>query len=181
MAKGVLKKIKPFLRKRQSGARATAQTLNPVHYYRQVIKTRPRLSAETFANDEIAQREQILGLCRKRLSTEMVGLLAELHAESDDCVIRSALARKIHELRRGYLQSHKEYSDRRLIMLAERDNLFDKWEGIYILGCFGGSEALRFARARLQEETDSVLRQALQQAICRIERTQEKKKRERGF
>ena len=84
-------------------------------------------------------------------------------------------------LNHEYLQSFREYSDRALIQLAERENLFDKWEGVYFLGCYGGGSALDYLHKKLKKEKDQILLQTIKRAIVKIEKNIDTKKLERGF
>jgi hypothetical protein len=68
-----------------------------------------------------------------------------------------------------------------LILLAQRENYFDKWEGIFILGCFASERVIAEIEARLLKEKDHILRQALQRAIEKIRNSKKQKIRERGF
>ena len=126
-------------------------------------------------------KSKILAFCSKRLSTGLVTVLEELYQMANDAYCRKLVARKIHSLQVDYLMSFKEYSDRRLIMLAERQNIFDKWEGIYILGCFGGDEAQRYLEEKKPTERNPLFAHVMQQAILKIKRIKEKKRKERGF
>ncbi|MFQ5652155.1 MAG: hypothetical protein ACE5IY_19675, partial [bacterium] len=141
----------------------------------------PGRSAIVHPRNDLWQRQQILTLCRKRLSTQTVAALETLYASTGDVVCRQQLARKIHLLRRDYLDAHREYSDRRLVMLAERENLFDKWEGIHILGCFGGDEALQYLKERLGTEDEPLLEHTIRQAMKKLRDKKKRMKKERGF
>ncbi len=131
--------------------------------------------------NEFWQQRQILALCKKSLSTQTLEVLEELYQRTNDPLLRGLLARKSYLLRINYLQSYKEYSDRALILLTQRENLFDKWEGIYILGCFGTKNALPYLKERLTHENNRLLIQAIERAITKINFRAEKKVRERGF
>jgi hypothetical protein len=104
-----------------------------------------------------------------------------LQAETDDAICRKLLAVKSYLLRRGYLQSFKEYSDRALILRCAEGNLFDQWEGIFILGSFGGTEGVKYLRSRLKTAPDDILRHAIRRSIERIGENRERKRKERGF
>lgn len=132
-------------------------------------------------NNEIWMRNQIKTICNKSLSTQTIKFLGELYEKTNDVVMRGLLARKIYLLRKDYLSSYKEYSDRALILLAERKKLVDKWEGIYILGCFGGTSALEYLKEQLIKEKDQLLIQTIKRAIYKIEKGIEIKTLERGF
>lgn len=121
-------------------------------------------------NQELWFRRTVETVCGKSLSTQTLEFLDELYQKSNDVVMRGLLARQIHLLRYEYLQSFKEYSDRALILLAEREKLFDKWEGIYILGCFGGSRALAYLRKQLNKEKEQLLLQTIKRAVDKIEK-----------
>lgn len=132
-------------------------------------------------NNEIWLSNQIRLLCRKSSSTQLIPLLVNLSAVTRDDLTRAMLAKEMYQLRVGYLESFKEYSDRALILLAERENEFDRWEGIYILGCFGKDGALKYLQTRLSTEANQLLAQTINRAIEKIEINKEKRKRERGF
>ena len=114
-------------------------------------------------------------------STTTKAILIELSTATDDAFTRSLLVKKIYALRVGYLQSFKEYSDRALILVAEREKEFDQWEGIYILGCFGKDGALKYLQTRTATEQNKLLRQTIERAIEKIKINKKKRKQKRGF
>lgn len=130
---------------------------------------------------ELWLNHKITDLCRKSSSTQFVGLLEKMSSRTADPVVRRVVAKKIHMLRVGYLQSFKEYSDRALIRLAEREKEFDQWEGIFILGCFGKHAARKYLEERLTGERNRLLAQTIKQAIEKIKINKQKKRQERGF
>lgn len=132
-------------------------------------------------NQELWFRRNVEALCIKSLSTQAVALLEELYCKTDDVVLRGMLAKKMYLLNHEYLQSFREYSDRALIQLAERENLFDKWEGVYFLGCYGSGGALDYLNKKLEKEKDQILIQTIKRAIVKIEKNIDTKKLERGF
>lgn len=132
-------------------------------------------------NNEVWLRNQIAQLCRKQLSTATIPLLERLYRNAEDAFARALLAKQMYYLRKQYLQSFKEYSDRALILLCNRENYFDIWEGIYILGCFGGDAALKYLNKRLSNENDPLLNQTIRRSIQKIKINKERKKRQRGF
>ncbi len=132
-------------------------------------------------NDEIWLNHQIKMLCKKSSSTQLIPFLEKLSTVTEDTLTRSLLAKKIHTLQTGYLQSFKEYSDRALILLAEREKEFDQWEGIYILGCFGKDGALKYLKTRAATEQNMLLLQAIQRASEKIKINKKKRKLKRGF
>lgn len=154
---------------------------NITDYYRENILAESESLGDEYPNSQVLLSKQITALCKKSLSTGSVPLLEELYLKTEDAFLRKLLAKKIYSLRVDYLKSFKEYSDRRLIMLAQRENLFDKWEGIYILGCFGGDEALKYLRERSQTEKNKLLAETIIQSIHRINKNKQQKKSERGF
>ncbi len=127
------------------------------------------------------QEQQILRVCSQRLSTQSVVLLERLYARAGEGFTRKLLARKIYKLRHDYLNSYKEHSDRSLIMLVERDNWFDRWEGVFILGYFGGDAATKYLEERMLHEPCTDLVYAMQQALSRIKRKRKERKLKRGF
>lgn len=150
------------------------------YYHEQILVHADSLECK-HPNDEDWLRREIILLCGKRLSTAAVPLLEGLYAKTSDVFCRKLLARKIHALRQDYLNSFKEYSDRRLLMLLDRDNFFDKWEGVYILGRFGKGEALQRLQELAAGEKDPAMQHALIAAARRIEKKRKEKKRQRGF
>lgn len=130
---------------------------------------------------ELQVRDRIIKLCRRPLSTQTVSFLEELYDGSGDAVVRSLLARKCCALRRDYLQSFREYSDRALFLLAQRENFVDKWEGIYILGCYGSERAIPELQKWRVSETDQLLIRTIGRAIEKIANKKKQKIRERGF
>lgn len=150
------------------------------YYHEQILVHADSLECK-HPNDEDWLRNEIVLLCGKRLSTAAVPLLERLYAKTSDAFCRKLLARKIHALRQDYLNSFKEYSDRRLLMLLDGDNFFDKWEGVYILGKFGRGEALQCLQELAAGEKEPVLQHALVAAARRIEKRRKEKKRQRGF
>lgn len=120
---------------------------------------------------------QIITLCRKRLSTSNVEFLEVCYERCEAAYGHKLLARRIHLLRVEYLQSFKEFSARRLIMLAERENFKDRWEGIYLLGTFGGSQAHEYLKRKMANERDPFIESAMKQAKARIVRLQAEKRR----
>ncbi|MFQ5709068.1 MAG: hypothetical protein ACE5HO_16550 [bacterium] len=126
-------------------------------------------------------RRKIEALCNKPLSTGSIALLERLYSKTEDVVLRSMLAKKSYMMRRDYLQSYKEYSDRALILLAERKKYLDKWEGIYILGCFGSGSALKYLRGLLETEEERLLINTIKRAMQKIETNAEARNKERGF
>ena len=131
--------------------------------------------------NEIWLRNQVLSLCRKPLSTQTVPLLVALSGKTEDGLLRGLLEKKIHLLRTGSLESYKEFSDRALILLTDRETFFEKWEGFYIMGCFGRNASVKFLTGRLEIEFNPLLRQTIKRAIEKIKTRKEKKKLERGF
>ncbi|MFQ5863769.1 MAG: hypothetical protein ACE5IW_00910 [bacterium] len=149
-------------------------------YYRDdLFETYPEWSIP-HPNHELWIRRHIENLLYRPLSTQSVILLEELYQETNDVVLRALLAKRIHILRRDYLQSFREYSDRALILLAEREKMFDKWEGIHILGCFGGSSAVEYLRKRLDNEKNQLMIRTIKRALYKIEKNIETKAYERG-
>ncbi len=71
-------------------------------------------------DNELNYRYSIESLCRTSFSTESVEFFENLYKKAKDVVSRRILAKKIHLLRRAYLQSFKEYSDNALILLTQR-------------------------------------------------------------
>jgi len=132
-------------------------------------------------SNQIWWANQIVRLCKKRLSTGTVPLLEKLYAQTTDPFLKSLLARKSHWVRIEYLRSFKEHSDRALILLAERENLFDKWEGIYILGTYGRGTALKYLQALATQQNEPLLQHVIHRSIHRIKRNIAKKQSERGF
>ena len=132
-------------------------------------------------NEELWLNHQIRMLCKKSSSTRLIPFLGKLSTATDDAFTRSLLAKKIHALQVGYLQSFKEYSDRALILLTEREKEFDQWEGIYILGCFGKDGALKYLQTRAAKEPNKLLLQTIERAIEKIEINKKKRKQKRGF
>ncbi len=133
------------------------------------------------ANNEIWERAWIAHLCRQRLSTQAVGFLESVYEQSRDAFLRGLLARKSYLLRRDYLQSFREYSDRALLLLAQRENYFDKWEEMFILGCFGSARVIPEIESWLLNEKDYILRETMQRAIEKIRSSKKQKIRDRGF
>ncbi len=150
-------------------------------FYRSEIYGQSELWAFPHPNHDLWLRNKLLNLARKRLSTECISLLEELYDFTRDPFTRKMLARKIHLLRVDYLSSFKEHSDRGLIRLVEREGLFDRWEGIYILGYFGGDEATKYLRGQLALEQNCLLTHAIEQALIRIKKKKAEKARLRGF
>ncbi|TDI82210.1 MAG: hypothetical protein E2O79_06830 [Caldithrix sp.] len=111
----------------------------------------------------------------------MIPFLGKLSTVTADAFTRTLLAKKIYALQVGYLQSFKEYSDRALIRLAEREKEFDQWEGIYILGCFGKDSVLKYLQARAATEQNKLLLQTIRRAIEKVGINKEKRKQKRGF
>ncbi len=132
-------------------------------------------------NDELWLNHQIRALCKKSSSTQLIPFLEKLCTATDDALTRSLLAKKIHALQTGYLQSFKVYSDRALIRLSESEKEFDQWEGIYILGCFGKNGALKYLQTRSVTEQNKLLRQTIERAIEKIKINKKKRKQKRGF
>ncbi len=132
-------------------------------------------------NSELRLRDRIMKLCRRPLSTQTVSFLEELYDGNGDAVVRGLLARKCYALRRDYLKSFREYSDRALVLLAQREKFLDKWEGIYILGCYGSERAIPQLQKWRASETDQLLIQTIERAIDKIRKKKIKKIRERGF
>ncbi|MFQ5604225.1 MAG: hypothetical protein ACE5HS_13240 [bacterium] len=132
-------------------------------------------------NHEIDFHQNIRAFCNKRLGTSAVRILEALYQKATDVLVRVDLARKIYALQKDYLQSFKEYSDRALMLLTEREKLFDKWEGIYILGCFGSKSTIPYLQKRRAHETNQLLKKTMERAIQKIEINAKKKIRERGF
>lgn len=173
---GKLKRL--ISREREAGSRPVSET----EYLHDSILTSHKTGVGFHhPNDQLWFRGQCLAVCRKRLSTGTVVLLEALQSESDDPISRKMLARKSYTLRKEYLASFKEYSDRALILRCERGNLFDQWEGIFILGSFGGTEGTKYLRSRLNSEQNEVLRQVISRSIERIQENRERKKKTRGF
>lgn len=123
---------------------------------------------------------EIFRLFKQRLSTGKIEFLEKIYEVCEDDYTRKLVARQIHILRQDYLKSHKEYSDRRLIMFAEREKFADKWEGIYLLGEFGKDQARQYLAKKIETENDGTLKQAMQTAMIKIKRNAEKKRKERG-
>ena len=132
-------------------------------------------------NDELWLNHQIKMLCKKSSSTQLIPFLEKLSQATKDPFIKSLLAKKIYALQTGYLQSFKEYSDRALILLAEREKEFDQWEGIYILGCFGKDGALKYLKTRAATEENKLLLQTIVRASEKIRINKKKRKQKRGF
>lgn len=126
-------------------------------------------------------QEEVLQLCRQRLSTGTLPLLEQLYGETSDPFLRGVLARKIHWLRLEYLRSFKEHSDRALILLTHHEKLVDKWEGIYILGEYGRGTALKYLQALATEKNEQLLQQAIQRSIQKIKNNIKRKQSEKGF
>jgi hypothetical protein len=149
------------------------------------------LYSRNFAGDEpwqiqhptngLCRRDRIVDVCRQRLSTQAVEFLENLYGTTSDAELRGLLARKSYSLRRDYLRSFREYSDAALMLLSQREKFFDKWEGIFILGCFGTERSISQIQGWLAGETDPVLKQALERAIEKIRSRNKQKIRERGF
>lgn len=175
--------LKNLLRRKRKRRRAAIEKPRSTvaGYYRSEILLPLRQPALLHPTPCLWLREQVRRICRKRVGTELAAFLNELAEESNDSIVRSALFKKCLELRRGYLESHKEYSDRRLIMLAERHNLFDKWEGIHILGCYGKETAQRYLQEAIAQEKDEMLSHAMRNALRKIEANQKRRREERGF
>lgn len=154
---------------------------NPQDYYWEVLFE----EVPEYDMDEMSRlidfRQKVNYLCRHPLSTRSLPLLQRLYERTEDTTLRSILAKQMYLLRRHYLESYKEYADRALILLVDREKYFDKWEGIYILGCFGGRRALEHAQTRLKKEKDGLLRQTLQRAAARIQARLDALARERGY
>lgn len=160
--------LKFLWRKKKRRAQPAIRTA--LDYYRLQIYGRMDLLGCPHPNRTLWLRKQLLLFCKKRLSTACIPLLEEFSETTEDAIVRKLLVRKSFQLRKDYLNSFKEYSDRRLILLTQRSNLLENWEGIYILGCFGGDDALSYLNDRFQVEPDPTLMHALRQAMLRIER-----------
>ena len=132
-------------------------------------------------NNELWLNHQIKMLCKKSSSTQLIPFLEKLSTATDDSFTKGLLAKKILALQTGYLQSFKEYSDRALILLAEREKEFDQWEGIYILGCFGKDGALKYLKTRAATEENKLLFQTIVRASEKIRINKKKRKQKRGF
>lgn len=123
---------------------------------------------------------RVLDLVSRQLSTGAVAYLMELCDRLPDSGLRMAAAKRAHLLRHEYLESHKEFSDRALILLAEREKLAERWEGIYLLGVFAGESGRQYLEQQLPD-LNPVLKHAAAQAIKKIHRRLQAKKQERGF
>jgi hypothetical protein len=171
--------------KRRAGKRnkreAKSFPVSASEYFRQDIFGHEEQWHTRHPNRELWLRHQIEVLCKKRLGTQLVQFLDELLAKTDDAVSRGLLVRKCHLLKIDHLQSFKEYSDRALILLTQREKLFDKWEGIYILGYYGGKRAIPYLRELLSNENNLLLTQTIERSILRIEENARKKLAKRGF
>ncbi|MCG8604834.1 hypothetical protein MJD09_07540, partial [bacterium] len=64
---------------------------------------------------------------------------------------------------------------------TQRENLFDKWEGIYILGYYGGERTIPYLHNLLSNENNSLLTQTIERSIHRIEENARRKLAKRGF
>ncbi|MFQ5769001.1 MAG: hypothetical protein ACE5HX_00590 [bacterium] len=164
------KKPKKTKAKKKQAKTHTKYIPTSVDYYRETLFYELEEWRLPHPNQELWFRRNVEALCRKALSTQVKVLLDELYQKIDDVVLRGMLAKKMYLLNRDYLQSFHEYSDRALIQLAERENLFDKWEGIYILGCYGGRVALEYLRKRMKTEKAPLLIQTIRNAIYKIEK-----------
>jgi len=183
--------FKKWKKKRQAtskGKRKKSRSYRKVlptvgNYYQDLIliPSREKILDIKHPNHELWFRNQIAALCRKALSTQTVELLEKLSETTEDAFSRGLLAKKIHLLRVGYLQSFKEYSDRALTLLAEREKEFDQWEGIYILGCFGKDSALKYLQTRAATEPNKLLLQTIKRAIENVGINKKKRKQKRGF
>ena len=154
---------------------------SPSEYFRQEIFCDFEAWQIRHPNYDLWLRHQIKMLCKKSVSTQLVLFLDELLRKTGDTISRGLLARKIYQLQTHYLQSFKEYSDRALILLTQREKLFDKWEGIHILGHFGGKRAVPYLRELLSQENNLLLIQTIESSISRIEANAKKKALKRGF
>lgn len=123
---------------------------------------------------------EIFRLFKQKLSTGKIEFLEKIYDVCEDDFTRKLVARRIYLLRQGYLKSHKEYSDRRLIMFAEREKFADKWEGIYLLGEFGKDNSRQYLVEKIKTETDATLKKTMQTAILKIKRNAAKKRKVRG-
>lgn len=146
-----------------------------------ILKSNQNQISFRHPNNYLWLREQCLLVCRKRLSTGNVFLLEALQVETSDPMSRKRLAVKSYLLRKEFLQSFKEFSDRALILRCERGNLFDQWEGIFILGSFGGTEGVKYLLSRLKTESNEILRHVICRSMERIRENRERKKKQRGF
>jgi hypothetical protein len=126
--------------------------------------------------------ENLIGeLVGRQLSTRAVDYLEDLYERLPNPGLRALVARRAHTLRRDYLMSYKEFSDRALILLAEREGEIAQWEGIFLIGCFGGRSAQKYLEQRLADGLASPLREAAEVAIRKVVRRREVKRLERGF
>ncbi len=168
-------------RKKKRRSRPTGERRAQVDFYDELVRELSDSDALRHPTRELYFRARVDALLRKRLSTRLVRVLEALYRLAPDPITRSRLARKSLLLQRDYLNSFKEYSDRALIRLAERENLFDKWEGFYILAWFGGKTAKAYLVERLNQEEEGLLRQVMEWGIGRIELNLRKRAQERGF
>jgi len=120
-------------------------------------------------------------LVERQLSTRAVEYLEELYDRLPDAGLRAMVARRAYRLRREYMVSFKEFSDRALIQLAKRSDRAAQWEGLYLLGTYGGQGALQFLQEGLENGFEPALAQAARVAIRKIHLRLEEKRRERGF
>ncbi|NIR49980.1 hypothetical protein GWO43_15895 [candidate division KSB1 bacterium] len=154
---------------------------DPIDYYWDLIREADEDYFILHPNNSLNVRQKVQTLCKQSASTQLVYVLERLYQRSDDVISRSMLAKKTVMLQRGYLESHKEYSDRALIRLTEREKLFDKWEGFYILGCFGGEKSISYLEEQLEKENNQLLKQTIKRSIHKIKANIQKKIEERGF
>ncbi len=170
-----------FFRRRKQKVSRLAPPSTVLTYYWNLVAEVTAEPGIPHPNRELYLRTQIHHLIRKSLGTRTVEVLERLYELTEDSLDRVRLAKKALALRRGYLEWHKEFSDRALIRLSEREKLFDKWEGIYILGCFGGERAKAYLEKQLTVETDALLAQVMSRSIAKIEGHIKQKVQERGL
>lgn len=175
----IFRKIKK--KKRRNRNAPTKPNLSVTDYFHEIILGGFEELNIKHPNEELWLNHQIKMLCKKSSSTQLIPFLGKLSTVTDDAFTRSLLAKKIYALQTGYLQSFKEYSDRALIRLAEREKEFDQWEGIYILGCFGKDGALKYLQTRAATEQNKLLLQTIKRAIEKVGINKEKRKQKRGF
>ncbi|HEX9654022.1 MAG TPA: hypothetical protein VGA99_09945 [bacterium] len=184
MFKKKKKTRKVRIKAKQIAKRKVNSSLNVIDisdylYHRKLVRGEPWQVQHP--NNELWERAWIEEVCRRPLSTQAIRFLEDIYERSNDALVRGLLARKSYVLRRDYLKSFREYSDRALILLAKRENFLDKWEGIYILSSFGSERILPEIQTWLNGERNSIVRHALTRAIEKIRRRKKQKTGERGF
>lgn len=176
---GFLKRILRLETK--SNKYGAARLLSLGEFHRQVTFDRDILWSIQHPSTQSWWQSHVVNICKQRLSTGTIPFLERLYAETSDSVLRGILARKIHWLRVEYLRSFREHSDRALILRAERKNLVDKWEGIYILGVYGRGTALKYLQALATQKNEQLLQFAIQRSIQKVKNNIKKKQSEKGF